>query len=291
MTIRAPRGRWAAGGVLLLLLCAPGCAKRAPAASPASPPVGAHEDLDAVLWIQTAVEYRALARQTYRLAAGQLDAALADPTWTAALEQEGDPSALPPAVIVDVDETVLSNSAHTVRDIFDGTEFNEQSWGTWVEEARAPAVPGAVEFAQQARSKGVTIFYVTNRRAVLEEATRRNLAALGFPVDATRDTVLSVGERPEWASSDKTARRRFVAAEFRVLLLVGDDFGDFVPARSSLEERAALDGQYQARWGRQWIVLPNPVYGSWEGATFGFEYGRSHAEKLRLKRERLDQRR
>ena len=274
-----------------MLMCAPACAKRAPVATPAPTAKDAHEDLDAVLWVQTAVEYRALARQAYRLAASQLDAALADATWSAAIEQEGDFAARPPAVIVDVDETVLDNSAHTVRDIFDGTEFNEASWGKWVEEAQAPPVPGAVEFAQYAQAKGVAVFYVTNRRAVLEDATRRNLAAMGFPLDVARDTALFVGERPEWASSDKSARRRFVAAEFRVLLLIGDDFTDFIPARVSLDERAALSRQHEARWGRQWIVLPNPVYGSWEAATFGFEYARPRTEKLRIKRERLDPKR
>ena len=72
-----------------------------------------HEDLDALLWIQTSAEYAAITRQTFRLARLQLGDALVDPAWTASLEQQGmlddDPDALnglPPAIIVDVDETV-----------------------------------------------------------------------------------------------------------------------------------------------------------------------------------------
>src|SRR5690242_6899130 len=81
------------------------------AAANATAPRRTHENLNAVVWTQTAAEYRAVAKQAYRLARLQLDAALADPTWTAATEQTNVSPTLPPAIVLDLDETVLDNSA------------------------------------------------------------------------------------------------------------------------------------------------------------------------------------
>lgn len=198
-----------------------------------------HELLNSVLWTQTAAEFKILAKQSYLRAQEALEKALNDPSWTAALEQEGRFDMRPPAVILDVDETVLDNSPYEARLILRGAAFSTDTWHQWCEEARAPAIPGALEFTRYAAGKGVTVFYVTNRRHEVEEATRKNLETLGFPLDPKRDTLLTRGERPEWDTSDKTPRRKEVASGYRVLLLVGDNMGDFVPIeRASVEERA-----------------------------------------------------
>ena len=238
------------------------------AASPARP--AAHENLNATLWVQTALEYEATTLQAYRLAQIQLDAALADPAWTAAIEQKGDPSRLPPAVIVDVDETVLDNSYYQARMIRDNTAYSTATWDPWVLERKATAIPGATEFARYAAGKGVTVFYVTNRTANLEEATRANLVAEQFPVSESVDTVLTRGERPEWSGSAKGPRRASIAERYRILLLVGDDLGDFViDASGTIAERRERTAPHEDWWGRRWIMLPNPTYGSWERAIVG----------------------
>jgi len=256
----------------LLIVTVAGCAARTtPAARPTPPPDSAPDvNLNAVLWMQSAIEYEAAALQAFRLAQDQLDAALKDPQWTSALEQGAGAAALPPAVIVDVDETVLDNSAYQARMVRDGTAFSPDTWDAWVMEARATAIPGAVEFARHAAGRGVAVFYVTNRTANIEEATRRNLAAEGFPVAAEVDTVLTRGERPEWQASAKGPRRAHVARGYRVLLLVGDDLGDFVAdASGTPEDRRTRTAAYESWWGRRWIMLPNPTYGSWERAVLG----------------------
>src|SRR6187399_2796502 len=84
-------------------------------AAPGAEPAGrrdSHENLHAVLWMQTSAEYQAITRGLYRLAAAALDRAMEDPRWTAIPEQAGRPdlAALAPAVILDLDETVLDNS-------------------------------------------------------------------------------------------------------------------------------------------------------------------------------------
>ena len=264
-----------AAALLAALLVSGSCASRS--TTPTTPPAAApsetratHENLNAVVWMQTALEYEASALQAYRTAQTQLDAALKDPSWTAAIEQTGDFGKLPPAVVLDIDETVLDNSYFQARQVRDRFDFNEERWAAWVRETRATAIPGAREFTQYAAKNGIAVFYVTNRMAPLEEATRKNLAAQGFPLNDKVDTVLTRGERPEWQASGKGPRRAQVARDYRILLLIGDDLGDFVVnAAGTTEERHARTAPNGEWWGRRWIMLPNPTYGSWERAVIG----------------------
>ncbi|HUF18968.1 MAG TPA: 5'-nucleotidase, lipoprotein e(P4) family [Thermoanaerobaculia bacterium] len=257
--------------------------------APATAARDTHEQLHAVLWVQTAAEYRALALQAFNLAAQMMDHALADRSWSAATEQTGNFASLPPAVIVDVDETVLDNSAYQARLVRSGQSFSSATWTRWVEEEQATATPGALEFALAAQRKGVTVFYVTNRKAIEKEQTRRNLQKLGFPMSPQTDVILVRGERPEWSASDKTPRRSHIASSYRILLQIGDNIGDFIADESaSIEERFASTERYRAWWGTRWIMLPNPAYGHWEAAALDHRYDRPDAEQLRIKRGRLD---
>ena len=277
---------------LVLLIVVAACAARTqqPQTSSSPAPIGSttapHENLNAVLWVQTALEYEATALQAYRLAQLQLDAALADASWTAAIEQTGDVSRLPPAVVLDIDETVLDNSYYQARMVRDNTPYTSATWDPWVLEAKATPIPGAREFTQYAAQKGVAVFYITNRTANLEQATKQNLIAEGFPIPNDVDTVLTRGERPEWSASAKGPRRAFVAAHYRILILVGDDLGDFVVnASGTPEERRTRTEPYENWWGRRWIMIPNPTYGSWERAVVGNVEDHLAARRRALKYE------
>jgi acid phosphatase len=247
------------------------------------------EGLNPTLWVQTAVEYRGLARQSYLLASERLDEGLADPSWTAALEQTTAFSDLPTAVILDIDETVLDNSPYQARLTIDAESYVPATWDAWVQEIAAAPVPGALEFCQYAASQGVTVFYVTNRNAHLEEPTRANLERYGFPLQDGVDTLLLRGERPEWETSDKGPRRAEVAAGYRILLLVGDNMGDFVSAASgSVAERQEFADQHADYLGTRWITLPNPQYGSWEGAVIGYDFSQPLGQIRQTKIDALD---
>ena len=255
----------------------------------------ANENLHAVLWTQTATEYRALALQTYAAARDALDDALADASWTAMPEQlelEGY-AELPPAVVLDVDETVLDNAAYQARLIEDDAVYDRESWSAWVAEEAAPAVPGALAFTRAADSLGIAVIYLTNRRGPGEAATRNNLAALGFPLDESFDAVLTRGDltrtgEPEFDTGEKGPRREYVAERFRVLQLLGDNLGDFLSdVETTVEARTDLAAPYAGWWGQRWFMLPNPQYGSWEGALFDNDYRLSREEKLDRKMRRL----
>lgn len=236
-------------------------------AAPAPPCDPGVSILNATLWLQTSAEYRAAALQTFAAAHRGLDAAMDNPFAKGALEETSNDPSQPPAVILDLDETVLDNSAFEARAIRAHKTYDTKLWKTWTAEGAARAVPGAADFLAYAKSRGVTAFYITNRDIDEETGTRRNLEQLGFPFDPKVDTLLMQGKNG-WTTSDKSPRRAYVAASYRVLLLVGDDLNDFVPASGkSLTERAALVDSVRSWWGETWFIVPNPIYGSWERAS------------------------
>lgn len=250
------------------------------------------DNLNAVLWVQTAVEYRANSRQAYALAARVLDEALADRGWTAFLGQTGRYEDLPPAIILDIDETVLDNSYYEARLVLDNAVYSSDTWDTWVLQEAATAIPGAVELIDLAAGKGVAVFFVTNRREHLEDATRTNLGALGIALDESTDTVLMRGENPEWESSNKTPRWATVAATYRILMMFGDSMGDFTAAaEGTVAERRAFAEAHRDYWGSKWITLANPTYGSFIGAVLDDDFSLSVEQQNERKRQALDPKR
>jgi 5'-nucleotidase (lipoprotein e(P4) family) len=246
----------------------------APAPAPAAAPTDAPAPCDpglailnSTLWAQTAAEYRAAALQTFAAAQRGLDAAMDNPFAKGALEETTNDPAQPPAVILDLDETVLDNTAFEARAIRMHKTYDSKLWKAWTAESAALAIPGAVDFLAYAKSRGVTLFYITNRDLDEEAGTRRNLEKLGFPFDPKVDTLLMRGKN-DWKTSDKSPRRAYVAASYRILLLLGDDLNDFLPAADkTLAERTALVDSVRSWWGETFFIVPNPTYGSWERAV------------------------
>ncbi len=226
------------------------------------------QSLLAVLFKRTSAEYKANTFQAYASAQRNIDKALADKSWTALLNQKNGYQSLPPAVILDIDETVLDNSEHQVRSIKNGTNY-PVGWKEWVSEESAGALPGVKEYLSYADSKGIKIFYVTNRTHDLEEYTRNNIKALGLPLDNDRDVLLMKNEKG-WAS-DKTSRRDLIKKDYRVIQIFGDQLDDFIPLKetaTTINNRKALIDKYASMWGEKWYMLINPMYGEWEEALY-----------------------
>ena len=238
----------------------------APGQDPATVDPQKDPKLNALLWVQNSAEYRALTQQAYRMALIQLKRGLNDKTWSADEVQakENNYQDKIPAVILDVDETVLDNSPYNARNIVDGTAFNLESWNAWVKEEKARAIPGAIGFIKTAKKLGVEIFYLTNRRDAVRTATLNNLKALGFPVDQAH---LMTRNDDQGRGGDKVSRRKQVASKHRVLLLIGDNMADVCRGMDTGNqvERNRIAKQ-EKRLGTRWIILPNPVYGGWERA-------------------------
>jgi 5'-nucleotidase (lipoprotein e(P4) family) len=273
--------------VLMLVLLA-GCAHQSQGVDVATEPtrmisqLSPSDNLNAVLYQQTAVEYQANSLQSFRLAQSALEALLKQPELTAAVEQKGDYAKLPPAVVVDVDETMLDNSAYQARLVKDGTVFNDQTWNAWVNERAALAIPGAKEFSTFAHSRGVRIIYLSNRDVSTTEATRANLEDTGF-ADATTTSNFIFRDKANGRDT-KGQRRAIIAENFRIVMLIGDNFGDFHEGyKTSLSGRSQLYNEFADYWGSRWIMIANPTYGSWEQALSNFDNSLS-AEAIRAKK-------
>lgn len=283
---------------LTLAACAAPAQRPQPAMAP-NPPVAAapapapDDNLNAVAWTRTAVEHDLIYREVFRAAGEKLLVALKTPGWDALPkgERKGSLKGLKPAVILDIDETVLDNSPYQARLIREGGEYDEASWAAWCREKVARPLPGALDFARLAAKRGVAVFYLSNRAQDLNEVTLENLRQAGFPLTAGQDSFLGLGtvvDGCEQNGSDKGCRRRLIARKYRVLLQMGDQLGDFVDVVANTPDgRAGAIAPYTGWIGERWFVLPNPTYGSWEPALFNNEWSLPAAERRQAKRNAI----
>lgn len=296
MTIRLPT-------LVLAALLAAGCAgHRAREAAPdtttplavavEAPRDYAADNLNATLWTQRAIEHDLICREVYRAATQQLLPALADPAWDALPREERTQAldGLAPAVILDIDETVLDNSAYQARLVRTGRAYDEVTWSDWVREEAATALPGALEYTRFAADHGIAVIYISNRDKSLDEATLNNLRKLGFPVSGP-EAFLGLGvvfPGCEQQGTEKSCRRRLVAQKYRVLAQVGDVIGDFTGViANTIEGREAAMAPYLDWIGERWFVLPNPTYGSWEPATFDNDWSLPEEQRHQRKLDAL----
>jgi len=241
----------------------------------------------AVLYAQSSAEYEANNLQTFAGAKLALEKALVNKNWTAAIEQKEDFSEKPPAVILDIDETVLNNIPFQARAIIKGESY-PNGWVEWMLEEASTSVAGVYEFLKYADSKGIKIFYVTNRIAIAEEATRNNLKKLGLPFDTDRDVLLMKNENG-W-TSDKVSRRELIAQDYRILLLIGDQLGDFISldeATAGMDSRKEIAAKYEEMWGKKWFMITNPIYGRWEASIYNNEYPDTESELMQMRLKAL----
>jgi len=225
----------------------------------------------AVLYQQTAAEYRALCYQTFNLARMQLDQNL---KRMGLMRQQ--------AIVVDIDETVLDNSPYEAKCILDAIQYPAY-WDEWVELAKAEPVPGALEFLQYAESKGIEVYYITNRREKHREATLMNLKKIGFPY-AEHDFLLMRTDE-----AGKKSRRDKVAETRQIIMLIGDNLNDFseIFEEQLISERFALTDSLKTEFGTRFIVLPNAMYGDWEGAVLNYDHSKSPTEKEMMRHKAL----
>jgi acid phosphatase len=229
-----------------------------------------------LLWVKHSAEYPAITMQVYQSAQDDLPRFIDDKSWSA---MPGHPKTdgLPPAVVLDVDETVVSNIDFQIS--FERPFTNRKLYDFYQQHPAIP-VPGVVEFVAAARAAGVTVFFVTNRPCELiddnpapcpqQQGVIHELESIGIDVDA--DHVM-LADQNGWDRA-KITRREYIAESHRVIMLIGDDLGDFVPCvRTKLygpctepatkDSRKLLVEQYSDRWSNGWYILPGPTHGSW----------------------------
>lgn len=222
------------------------------------------------LWMQHSAEARVIKEQVFDNAIEKLQKNIS--------QYKGKK---PLAVIVDIDETILDNSPYSARLIKSGSAFNEESWDKWVNEANASLVPGAMKFLRYAESKGVEVFYISNRSASTTEATIENLRNHELPFSDESHVLLQT------ESSDKTERRSSVTSQYKVALLVGDQLSDF---NESNEMYSADIPDYEVAMDsvkKYFVLLPNPLYGSFESMIYQNQSDLSNKQKDEMRRRAL----
>jgi 5'-nucleotidase (lipoprotein e(P4) family) len=195
------------------------------------------------------------------------------PGATAATAETLPCGTLPPAVVLDMDETTVLNLGYEYDDGQHGREFDQKRWERWEQGGadKVVAVPGAVAAFRALRGMGVTMVVNTNRSAGSAGATARALANAGLGAFRHGDTLFLKGDVD--GRSGKDGRRAAIAAKYCVLALAGDQLGDFAdlfnppgPAPAVGRRMLTAVAPIEARWGNGWFMLPNPVYGTGLGS-------------------------
>lgn len=218
----------------------------------------------ASLYQQRAAEYKALCFQAYNIATLRLNEAL---------RHRGKK---PLAVVTDIDETLLDNSPLDAARAINNDEFDLKAWKKWTAKGIADTVAGAPSFFKYAASKGVTVFYITNRDEDEREGTTKNLKLYHLPFADADHIILKQN------TSSKEDRRRQVLKKYNIVLLCGDNLPDFdalYDDKPSEKNRTAATEKLKARFGSKYIVIPNLAYGDFENAVFKYNYKLSGTQK------------
>ena len=227
----------------------------------------------ATAWYQQSAEMRACYYQAYTMAKMALKENLQNHKGTK-----------PTAVVLDIDETVLDNSPFEAKLMADSQYYSDSAWMAWSERCEAWALPGAADFISYARELGVDVFFISNR--VLEERDRtlKNLASTGMAVDSAHLLLYDLDK-----TSCKDERRDCVSATHDIILFIGDNLADYTSLFDRRDSTLALSLADSLRndFGRKFIILPNPMYGKWEGAIYGQGRSLPVPEKNQIMLDRL----
>jgi 5'-nucleotidase (lipoprotein e(P4) family) len=254
-----------------------------PASVPTPTSGGAQDKLNEQLvlpinWTQKSGEYAATTYSAYNVARQAFDQAVAS-------------GATNPAVVMDLDETVLDNSAYEAWLVDTNNQFSNSTWYQWILSRQAKAVPGAIDFINYVNSHGGEVFFITDRDESstgtssnndLEQATIDNLQSLGASGVSDQTVLLRgefVGTTPTGQpDTSKEPRRQAVAngstdgIQHTIVELVGDNLNDLDNrAGTTNAQRRAYVNANADRYGvyspgqPAYIALSNPQYGAWEG--------------------------
>ncbi|MBF7684892.1 5'-nucleotidase, lipoprotein e(P4) family [Acinetobacter sp. B10A] len=204
----------------------------------------------ALKYQQGSPEIQALQQQSYALATLRIQQYL-----------EQHPQITKPlAVVTDLDETVLDNSALLARDTLACHDWSGwDTWSAWEKSGNPTLIAGSLDFFNFLNDKGIKIFYISDRSDENKAATLATLRQLKLP-QVNADQVLLLGPA-------KQKRRDMVTAQgYQTIMLLGDtlhDFSNEFNSKQSKSEGLAAVEKNKAHFGTDWIVLPNASYGSW----------------------------
>ena len=176
----------------------------------------------------------------------------------------------PFAAVFDVDETVLLNNGYEYWAAYSGKPFVAEEWAQWANSGAgiAAPVPGAVTGLRRLREAGITVIFNTNRNTENAAGTAAAIEAVGAGPAIHLDNLFLRGD--DAMGGRKDGRRSMIAERYCVIVLAGDNLGDFADVfnanEDAIQARRAMvaRGEYAQLWGNGWFLIPNPVYGAWQ---------------------------
>ncbi len=174
----------------------------------------------------------------------------------------------PFAAVFDADETLIWNLGPMRH--FAQSAYDPKIWDQWEKTGagKAAAMPGSVEMVNKLRAAGITVIANTNRSAANAKGSEDTLRAAGLGAFKHGETLFLMGDYADGSSKD--GRRAAIASKYCVIILGGDQLGDFsqqfnvkdLPAAQRMA--LATSAGATALWDKGWFLFPNPVSGPWE---------------------------
>ncbi len=214
----------------------------------AAPPAGPSIP-DNLQWFRNSAEQHAAYLQSFRLAAANVDADLA---------AADAPARGSWGIITDADETILNNSQYQKE--HNGEPYDPAKWSTWVQSKRSTATPGSVAYVKHVKDLGGHVFVVTNGAQSDCDAYTTHIHELGFDVDAVLCQTDTSDKNPRFQKVQAGTAVPGIGPQ-KVLVWTGDNINDF-PNES---QASRTDESKLADFGGRFVVMSNPMYGSWQG--------------------------
>lgn len=148
-----------------------------------------------------------------------------------------------PAIVLDIDETSLSNLRFELRYNFG---FEGALWDAWVKKSEATAIKPTLALAKWASNHHIAIFFITGRKQLssnlADDPTVINLKKAGYP--AWAGLYFKDPHKKMTTIEFKTSERKAISSEgYTILVNVGDQFSDL--------EGGYAEGKFK---------LPDPMY-------------------------------
>jgi acid phosphatase len=144
------------------------------------------------------------------------------------------------AVVLDIDETALSNWSYLANVGFD---VNAATFRAWTAKHNDPALAPTLTLFREARAAGVPVFFITGRKETLRDFTIRQLHAAGYSGWAGLFLEPVAYAEPSVVPYKSGVRKKLTDEGWRIVVNMGDQWSD-------------LKGGY----AEHTFKLPNPYY-------------------------------
>jgi len=144
-----------------------------------------------------------------------------------------------PAIVFDIDETLLSNFSY-----MDEMDFSYQTaqWNAWIDKGVSPPLESVRDLYRYARGKGLAVLLISQRTQMQRMQTENNLRQAGYE-DWTELVLKEAGSQQTAAAFKSENRKRLAQAGYNILVNIGDQ-----------------DSDLQGGYAESIFKLPNPMY-------------------------------